>query len=179
MISFFNQTIWRHFGGSLTMLGEVIKTCPAAAWGEDRKIFYMNYHVLIFLDYYLSDPVRSFQPLLPFRLMPAGDLPEGAIDDVIPADDFTQEQMLLYLQQITANAKPLILARTEEQWEENWIQPAEIHLHGLCPSLVEHYSRLDILYYNFRHVQHHIGQLNLLMRQRYGVAADWVATSED
>lgn len=175
MSPFFNQILWRHFGGSLRMLGEVIKTCPSNVWGEDRKIFLMSYHVLIFLDFYLSDPVKAFQPLLPYHLVSADNLPEEAIDDVIPNETYSQQQMLQWLEEISVKAGNSILPRTEALWKERWIKPEEVELHGLCPSLVEQYSRLDILYYNFRHVQHHIGQLNLLLRQRYGVAADWVA----
>ena len=56
-----------------------------------------------------------------------------------------------------------------------WVRDNEIEMHGLCPSLVMNYTVLDILFYNFRHVQHHVGQLNLLLRERAGVAAEWIA----
>jgi uncharacterized damage-inducible protein DinB len=37
------------------------------------------------------------------------------------------------------------------------------------------YSVLEILLYNLKHVQHHVGQLNLLLREETGQAADWVS----
>jgi len=41
------------------------------------------------------------------------------------------------------------------------------------------YSVLEILLYNLKHVQHHAGQLNLLLRQETGEAANWVADAQD
>jgi uncharacterized damage-inducible protein DinB len=35
----------------------------------------------------------------------------------------------------------------------------------------------EALLYNMRHVQHHAGQLNLLLRQRINMAPKWVARS--
>ncbi|MEZ4847283.1 MAG: hypothetical protein R3B93_01345 [Bacteroidia bacterium] len=55
----------------------------------------------------------------------------------------------------------------------------EIGLHGLCPSIVENYTLLEIIFYNFRHVQHHVGQLNFLLRQKADVAADWVGMVDE
>jgi len=36
------------------------------------------------------------------------------------------------------------------------------------------YSLFEILLYNLRHVQHHVGQLNLLLRQHINHAPDWI-----
>jgi len=51
-------------------------------------------------------------------------------------------------------------------------------VHDLCPSLVTDYSLIEIIFYNFRHIQHHIGQLNLLLRQKANIAAEWISQSE-
>ena len=64
-----------------------------------------------------------------------------------------------------------------EKFRERWINEDERHLHDLCPSLVIHYNLLEILLYNFRYVQHHVAQLNLLLRQKANVAADWISQS--
>ena len=79
------------------------------------------------------------------------------------------------LSAIREKAKSLILPASEEQLGRRWIVDEEVDLHGLCPSLVVNYSVLEILFYNLRHVQHHIGQLNLLLRQKADVAAEWIA----
>ena len=35
--------------------------------------------------------------------------------------------------------------------------------------------RAEVVIYNLRHVQHHVAQLNLLLRQRIDSAPQWVA----
>jgi hypothetical protein len=59
-----------------------------------------------------------------------------------------------------------------------WIQDDELDLHLGCPSLVKGYTVLEILFYNFRHVQHHVAQLNQLLRAETGSAADWISHAD-
>lgn len=73
----------------------------------------------------------------------------------------------------------MILLSTEEKLLERWITDEEVSMHGLCPPLVENYSLLEILFYNFRHVQHHVAQLNFILRQQINTAPEWVALTED
>ena len=40
------------------------------------------------------------------------------------------------------------------------------------------YSVLEILLYNMRHVQHHVAQLNLLLRQDINDAPTWVTQTD-
>ena len=56
-----------------------------------------------------------------------------------------------------------------------WIdQPDDI-----AGSSTLNYSVLEILLYNLKHVQHHTGQLNLLLREETGQAAGWVSSAVD
>jgi uncharacterized damage-inducible protein DinB len=41
------------------------------------------------------------------------------------------------------------------------------------------YSMFEIALYNLRHVQHHTGQINLLLRQNTGNAPEWVFRLEE
>jgi len=178
MKNIFNDCLWRNFGAAIDMLTGIIVLCPDELWEKDKKIFYMAYHTVIFLDYYLTRPVREFHPVLPYTIGGPDNLPAEAVDDVIPDRHFTKEELARYLNLIREKCKQLILPASEEQLAARWIQDDEIDLHGLCPGLVADYSLLEILFYNFRHVQHHVGQLNLLLRQRADLAADWVAEAE-
>ena len=38
---------------------------------------------------------------------------------------------------------------------------------------------LEVLLYNMRHVQHHVAQLNLLLRQSINDAPNWVSLAKD
>ena len=126
----------------------------------------------------MTVPARDFKPVLPFTLVPMDSLPQDAVDDVLPNAAYTREEMLDYLSTIREKCKKLILDSSEEKLKMKWIAKEEINLHGLCPSLVEDYSVIEILFYNLRHVQHHVAQLNLILRQKINAAPDWVSHSD-
>ena len=67
------------------------------------------------------------------------------------------------------------MSLTADKLMERWIDQSEINLHGLCPPLVINYTMLDILFYNLRHVQHHVGQLNYILRQKINRAPEWIS----
>lgn len=179
MTDVFKQCLWANFGAAIDMLKNAIAGCPDALWRDGTPFFYMAYHTVIFGDYYLTHPVADFQPLLPYRLVDMDQLPAGAIDDVIPNAFYSQREMLDYLSVIREKCKKRITEATAEQLNERWIKAEEVDLHGLCPSLVVDYTVLEILFYNFRHVQHHVAQLNFMLRQKINAAPDWVSQVED
>jgi len=61
----FRETLWKNFAAAIDMLKEDVNLCPDDLWQTDRKFFYLTYHTTIFLDYYLTKPVRYFEPALP------------------------------------------------------------------------------------------------------------------
>ncbi len=176
MLHTFKQSLWKNFGASMDMLRDAIALCPEEVWYSEKKFFYMAYHTIIFLDYYFTIPVAGFVPALPYTI--TDKLPAEAIDDVIPNRFYDKQEMLAYLATIRNKGKRLVMEATEEKLNGRWIKAEEIDLHGLCPSLVTEYTVLEILFYNLRHVQHHVGQLNLLLRQKINQAPDWISLAE-
>ncbi len=175
----FKKTLWQNFGATIDMLKGTIVLCPDELWNSKGKFFYMAYHTTIFLDYYLSIPTKEFKPVLPYTLVDVHQMPSVAIDDVLPSRLYTRDEILTYLSDIRKKCKMVIMQTDPSSFFERWIDDTEINLHGLCPSLVEHYSVLEILFYNLRHVQHHVAQLNLILRDKANVAADWVSLAEE
>lgn len=171
----FKIVLLKNFEGSIEMLKSIVQLCSDDLWRQDQRFYYLTYHTVIFLDYYLTYPVKDFQPLLPYRLVDADNLPEGAIDDVIPVKLYTRQEVITALTYIQQKCRTLLLETTEEGLKNKWIEESEIDMHGLCPSLVVNYSITEILFYNLRHLQHHVGQLNYMLRQKIDKAADWVA----
>ncbi|MFM9947747.1 MAG: DinB family protein [Saprospiraceae bacterium] len=171
----FKQCLWKNFGATIDMLSSAIALCPDELWETDRKFFYLTYHTTIFLDYYLAHPVKDFHPALPYSLVNPDNLPPEAVDDVIPDRFYSRQEMLVWLTSIREKCKLLITLSTTDQLSERWINDEEIDMHGLCPSIVENYTVLEILFYNFRHVQHHVAQLNFILRQKINNAPDWVS----
>lgn len=174
----FTDCLWKNFAAAIDMLKNTIVLCPDEVWQNEKKFFYTAYHTVIFLDYYLTNPVKDFQPVLAYTLADADKLPPGAVDDVIPTKFYSKEEMLAYLSAIRSKCKELIVNATPDKLTQRWINDDEINMHGLCPSLVTNYTLLEILFYNFRHVQHHVAQLNFILRQKANVAAEWISHAE-
>ena len=167
--------LWKNFGAAIDMLKNAIVLCPDEIWQNDKKFYYLTYHTTIFLDYYLTSPVKDFNPNLPYTITDLSELPPEAVDDVIPNQFYSKDEFLIYLSAIREKCKRLITEASEGKLQSRWIDDAEIEMHGLCASIVVNYNVLEILFYNLRHVQHHTAQLNLILRQKANVAADWIS----
>ena len=160
------------------MLSNAIGHAPERMWRPNTKFYFLAYHTVVFLEYYLTQPVASYSPLFPYNLVEVENIPAEGIDDVLPARFYSQQEIVEGLDAISLKCKKLILNASEETLNSPWIKHEEIELHGLCPGIAEDYTLLEILFYNLRHVQHHTAQLNLLLRQQNGTAPDWVSLVE-
>lgn len=178
MDQIFRESLWKNFAAVIDLLKNIIVICPDETWQKEKKIFYMAYHTVIFLNYYLCCPVKNFNPGLPYTIVDSEHLPPEAIDDVVPDQFYSKKESLTYISSIRKKCKKIFLQSPEEQFASRWINDDEIDIHGLCPPLVIKYNLFEILLYNLRHVQHHVAQLNLLLRQNANVATNWIAQSD-
>ena len=64
----FKETIWRQFGASIDMLENAIALCPSKFWDTEKKFWYITYHCLFYLDYYLTLEPDKFSPPSPYTL---------------------------------------------------------------------------------------------------------------
>jgi uncharacterized damage-inducible protein DinB len=85
-------------------------------------------------------------------------------DDAPDVVNYSQEDLLDYLSACRKKAQTLILGLDEQLASKRWINESK----------TMDYSFLEILLYNLRHVQHHVGQLNLLLRQHIDHAPEWI-----
>jgi len=63
--------IWEQFGAAIDMLENDIVASPEEVWGDRSgycEFWYLAYHTLFFLDYYMSESSEGFAPLLPLPL---------------------------------------------------------------------------------------------------------------
>jgi len=179
MIDFIKQSLWKQFGGSIDMLHNAIAAWPVEFWQVEKRFFYIAYHTLVFLDYYLTIPPKTFSTRLPYTLKEPADIPAESVDDVVPDSFYTKQQLLDYLQFCREKCRNTIASLTEEKLAEPWIdhtQPMYLDLSGRDALK---YSVLEILLYNMRHVQHHSAQLNLLLRQKVNKVPDFVSAADD
>jgi hypothetical protein len=157
------EIIWQQFGAALDTLENAIVNCPDETWGDQtgfHAYWYMVYHTLFWLDYYLADSWENYKPPAPFTL---GEMdPEGVFPDRV----YSKEEMLGFLKIGGNNARKLIATMDEERAERPYkFRKAQI-------------STAELILYTMRHLQHHSAQLNLLLRQRHDQGSAWVAVSK-
>ena len=168
MDAFWKTVLWQQCGAAIDMLENAIRDCPDAVWSDPAKkpqwmnndvvgFWYVVYHTLFFQDYYLSDSAREFGPPPPFNLDeldPAGLLPERP---------YTKGEMQSYLRHCRLKCRDAINALTEDKARQR------------CEFESLDLSVAELLLYTMRHTQHHVAQLNLILRQKTSSAPKWVA----
>jgi hypothetical protein len=155
--------LWRQFGAAIDMLENAITACPEPVWSDRAAVpeyWYTAYHTLFWLDFYLSAPVEDFRPPEPFGLEemdPAG---------VLPPRVYSQAELLTYLEHGRNRCRSVIAglddAGGDRELAFGWGRM----------------TRLELLLYNMRHVQHHAAQMNLLLRQGVDDAPRWVGITK-
>ena len=171
MEAVWTNIIWLQYGAAIDMLENAIRACPDELWSDPSKppawisksvpgFWYGAYHTLFFLDYDLCESEKEFAPPAPFtldELDPAGLLPERP---------FTKEELLAYLAYGREKCRRAIEALTDDSARER------------CAFERRNMSVAELLLYNMRHVQHHVGQLNLMLRQTVDDAPRWVSQAK-
>jgi hypothetical protein len=157
------STIWQQFGAAIEMLENAIIACSQDLWGDRSQrpeFWYVTFHTLFFLDLYLSDSDKGFEPPAPFTL---DEMDERGL---LPDRVYTKEELRTYLEHGRKKCRATIAAMTEERANQrcgfDWL---DISVAGM-------------LLYNMRHVQHHAGQLNLILRQKIDSAPRWVRKTQ-
>lgn len=155
------EILWRQFGASIDMLKNAIALCPPEFWDTEKKFWYNAYHCLFFLDYYLTRNPEKFEPPKMFSF--------SEFEDRMPERTYSKSELLSYADYCRKKCKNLIGDLNDENSKLDWINQSK----------TMKYNIIEILLYNMRHVQHHSGQLNLLLRQEIDQAPDWLREAED
>jgi RimJ/RimL family protein N-acetyltransferase len=138
-----NRTVLRaQYGAALDMLENAIRACPDPTWVDprvpvERQFWYLAFHTLWWHDHYLSNDEQGFRPPAPFTMDELD--PEGRY----PAEPYTRETLLTYLEHGRARARVRFGALTE----------AEASARSAFAR--RNMSWLELALYNLRHVQHH------------------------
>lgn len=164
-------SVWRQFGAAIDMLENALGACPDDLWQarlfqesrvppEFAEFWYVAYHTLFWLDYYLSDSAEGFAPPAPFTL---AELEVG----VFPERVYTKAELLTYLQYSRSKCQAKLETRMDA------LVPQQVRADWPDMSVAE------LLLYNLRHVQEHAAQLSLFLGQRVGSAPGWVAKAKN
>jgi hypothetical protein len=151
------NALWRQFSAAIDMLGNSIRACPPHLWNGPGQFWYWAYHTLFYLDFNLSENPDVFAPPAPYTFSefdPGGEM---------PPEVYSMEQLLTYLEHGRNKCHELIMGLNSERVRLRF------------KTEYRDYDRLEIILYNMRHVQHHTGQLNLLLRQGGEAPPRWVS----
>ena len=160
MVETFKTEIWKQFGASLDMFENSLKQCPDELWtNEDTNFWYIAYHTLFYTDYYLSEEPDNFQPPPPYS-------PSEFQEGIMPERVYTKEELISYTQHCREKCRKLLADFTEEKARKPWINKWK------------NYTMFEMMLYNMRHVQHHVGQLNLLLGQIDHELPIWVSQTK-
>ena len=88
------RVVWSQFGAAIDMLENAMRAAPERVWSDrssQPEFWYVAYHTLFFLDFYLSETSAGFQPPAPFTLSELD--PEGVLPDRV----YPKMELLAYL----------------------------------------------------------------------------------
>ena len=97
---------WGQFGASIETLENVITACPDNLWGDREKhheFWYVAYHTIFWLDYYMSSDRENFTPPSPFTMSEMD--PEGLLPDRV----YSKKELLDYLAYASEKSKKIQL----------------------------------------------------------------------
>ena len=149
--------LWHQFGTSIDMLENAIAICPESMWATKANFWYIAFDCY-YLDYYLTPNVENYFLPAPFAFT-GSDPTYGQ-----PARIYTRQELLAYLHSSRTRCHELIAGMTSELATSTWTNRSK----------TMRFPFFELLLYNMRHVQHHTGQLNLLLRQGINDAPDWI-----
>lgn len=149
-------------GAAIDMLEQAIVACPDSLWGEasdPHAFWYVAYHTLFFLDCYVSDEGDDYAPPPPFT---RDELDERGL---LPPRVYVKTELLDFCAHGRARMRSTLSTITDDESRAR------------CAFTWLDLSRGEMLLYTMRHVQHHTGQLNMLLRQSGHPAPRWVRTA--
>jgi hypothetical protein len=150
------EIIQSQYYASLAMLRQAVEKCPDSLWADTSYInptWHIAYHTLYYTTLYLQPRAEDFDPLGKFR----DDL--RGLENSDPALAYSKAEILDYL--------AICLAQVDEQ--VNAVDLAAESGFSWLP-----FSKLELHFYNIRHIQQHTGELCERLGALGELSVDWV-----
>lgn len=125
--------------------------------------WHIAYHTIFYLDFYVGDSpdLKESFTCVDFAVDGDSDL-EG-----IPSKVFTKNQLLKYVDETEQKCNDII----QNLDAESFARPTAFERK-------KGRTVLELLLENLRHLNHHIGQLNYILRAKTGQAPGWIGRKE-
>lgn len=160
-------TIISQYLATLEMMKQVVEKCPDAVWlnaNHTNDFWHVSYHALFYTHLYLQPQEADFTPWTKHRrnLNAFGPPPWAPGEEVELGEPFSQAEVLDYLAlcQQEASTQPQNL-KLDAPSGFDWIP----------------LNKLELQFYNIRHLQHHVGELSQRLWAEAGIEINWVGQS--
>jgi len=160
------EVIKSQYRASLEMLGEAVSKCTDALWddqGYKNRFWHIAYHALFYTHKYLQDCDKAFVPWSKHRseYQFLGPVPWPPHREPNIGESYTKEDILEYLGVCQNEVEERVSSVNLEAGSGfDWLP----------------FSKLELQFYNIRHLQHHTGQLIDRLRTKEATGIGWVGT---
>jgi hypothetical protein len=158
-----HAVIQSQYHASLQMLGQVIEKCPPDLWDreEDKNKFWLlAYHALFYTHLYLSPSDDRFIPWEKHRdkiqFMGAGSSGQEPVKSDMP---YSKAEILAY--------HKFLLGKLNEM-----VKAVDLHAESGFHWLP--FSKLELQFYNLRHLMQHTGELGERLGNAAQLDVDWI-----
>jgi hypothetical protein len=158
------NAIQSQYLAALGMLEQAVVKCPEPVWNaaEDRnKFWHAAYHALFYTHLYLQDTEKDFRPWAKHRdeyqFMGQVPWPPHAAPKI--EAPYSREELMEYL----ATVKEQVQARVPK-----------LDLEAASGFEWLPFGKLELQFYNIRHLQHHTAELYERLGARAGIDLDWI-----
>lgn len=152
------DVVQSQYRAALEMLRAVVAVCPEELWDDpaDRHPFWLlAYHMLFYTHLYLHPSENDFVPWTKIR--------EGLhAFERSGAQPYTQAEIMEFLALVGEYAGVIIP-------QLDWEAPSGFYWIPL--------NKLELQFYNIRHLQLHIGELAERLGARAGIETNWVGAA--
>jgi hypothetical protein len=149
---------------SLEMLHKAVVQCPDSMWDDHaykNRFWHLAYHVLFYTHLYLAPTEEQFVPWVKHRehYPFLGALPWPPHDEPQIDQPYVREDILEYLEFCRGEVERQVTALNLD---------AESGFYWLP------FDKLELQFYNIRHLQQHTGELCERLGTQAGIDVDWV-----
>jgi hypothetical protein len=160
------EIIKSQYRASLAMIGQAIAECSDALWDDPtckNRFWHIAYHALFYTHLYLQDSGKDFVPWSKHRQEYEflGPVPWPPHKEPNIGEPYTKQEVLEYLDVCQNEVEGRVSSLDLEAASGfDWLP----------------FGKLELQFYNIRHLQLHIGQLIDRLRNQQATGIAWVGS---
>jgi len=163
------KIIRSQYHASLEMLKQAVVLCPDSLWNrtaDKNRFWHLAYHALFYTHLYLQSSEEAFTPWEKHREQynDMGPMPEPPHDEPQIREPYTKAEILDYLQLCQLQIDEIV---------------DRLDLDGESGFYWLPMSKLELQFYNIRHIMQHTGELCERLGADAGIDVDWVGMGQD